>query len=313
MRVCSLFSGIGGIDIAFQKAGFDIVWANEYDKYACSTYRSNFNSVNLLEEDIRKVDAKTIPDFDVLTAGFPCQSFSIAGKQRGFNDARGELFFQVVRIAQVKKPQVIFLENVSNLLDHDEGKSFLKIYNSLVPLGYTFKYCIMNSAEYGNVPQSRERVFIVGFMDDMLCSCFQFPGKIKLTRKINDIIDRSKKHSQVYYYDNSNPYFNELLSLVKDTQAVYRIYDWGIAQKAFYICPTLTSYMEICPERIPIIIDNFGIRKLTPYECLYLQGFPDNFKFAPGTPLPKAYRQVGNSVCVPVIRRIAEQIKKVME
>ena len=124
LKVCSLFSGIGGIDLGFKQAGFDIVWANEFDKDAATTYRHNFGGEHLVEKDIRKVDVSKIPDFDILVAGFPCQSFSTAGKQLGFKDPRGDLFFQVERVAKVKRPNVIFLENVSNLLDHDEGNHF---------------------------------------------------------------------------------------------------------------------------------------------------------------------------------------------
>lgn len=136
MRVCSLFSGIGGIDLGFKQAGFEIVWANECDKYAAKTYRKNFGDKNLVEADITKIDATTIPDFEVLIAGFPCQPFSVAGKQKGFKDNRGNLFYEIVRIVDTKKPKIIFLENVANLLEHDEGKSFLTVYNALVPYGY---------------------------------------------------------------------------------------------------------------------------------------------------------------------------------
>ena len=148
MRVCSLFSGIGGIDLGFQQAGFDIVWANEFDKDAARTYRHNFGTSHLVEADIRSVDPSAIPDFDVLVAGFPCQPFSIMGFKKGFKDPRGNLFFEIARIAEAKLPKVIFLENVANLLEHDEGKSFLTVYNALVPLGYTFKYQVMDAMEY---------------------------------------------------------------------------------------------------------------------------------------------------------------------
>ena len=130
MKVCILFSGIGGIDLGFQQAGFDIVWANEFDKDAATTYRHNFGGEHLVEKDIRKVDVLEIPDFDVLVAGFPCQPFSIMGFRKGFNDPRGNLFFEIARIAEAKKPKVIFLENVANLLEHDDGKSFLTVYNA---------------------------------------------------------------------------------------------------------------------------------------------------------------------------------------
>ena len=313
MRVCSLFSGIGGIDLAFEQAGFDIVWANELDKYAADTYETNFSSDVLIRGNIKKIHTNTIPDYDILVAGFPCQAFSTAGKQRGFEDDRGSLFFQVARVVEATRPKVIFLENVANLLEHDEGKSFLTVYNALAPFGYSFKYQVMEPYEYGNRPQTRARVFIVGFLDDMDCFKFSFPEKIELTETLNSLFDRSVRHSDCYYYNEDNRFYKELKSCVNQKDCIYKIFDWGINKKPYYLCPALTAYMEKCLDRVPIILDDFGIRRLTPYECLKLQGFPSDFRFAPGTPMRKAYKQVGNSVCVPVIRRIAEQIKKVMD
>ena len=313
MRVCSLFSGIGGIDLAFQQAGFQVVWANEIDKYAANTYAHNLGSFALTIGDIAKVEISEIPEFDVLVAGFPCQPFSTAGKLKGFNDDRGELFFQIAKVVEAKKPQVIFLENVANLLEHDEGKSFLTVYNALAPLGYAFRYQVLEPYDYGNIPQGRSRIFIVGFKDEKKCENFRFPEKIQLTQNLGQFFDRSIKHSDCYYYNESNKYYGELKQIVKQKDCVYRIFDSGVVKKPYYNCPALTAYMGNCFERVPIFLDDYGIRRLTPYECLKLQGFPDDYKFAPGTPMRKAYKQVGNSVCVPVIRKIVEQIKKVME
>ena len=142
-KVCSLFSGIGGIDLGFKQGGFDIVWANEFDSAACRTYRHNFGDVYLVEADVRNVSATDIPDFDVLTAGFPCQPFSIAGRQKGFEDKRGNLFFEITRIVDAKRPKIIFLENVPNLMEHDEGRTFLVIFNSLAQFGYSVYYKVM--------------------------------------------------------------------------------------------------------------------------------------------------------------------------
>ncbi len=307
MRVCSLFSGIGGIDLGFIQVGFDVVWANEFDRDAAATYRANFGNDHLVEDDIRKIAAKDIPDFDVLAAGFPCQPFSIAGKQKGFSDPRGDLFFEIARIVEVKRPSVIFLENVPNLLEHDDGKSFLAVYNALVPYGYTFKYRVMDAYEYGNVPQHRSRIFIVAFLDYAQCTRFHFPDKIKNTVTLNDAFTRDKKHDPIYYYGPNSSYYDALVRRVTDRNALYKIYDSGISKKTYYVCPTLTANMGTYPDRVPIIIDDFGIRKITPYECLALQGFPSNFRF-PNIPLNSAYKQCGNSVVVPVIKRIAEKI-----
>lgn len=312
MKICSLFSGIGGIDLGFQQAGFDIAWANEFDKDAAATYRHNFGSEHLVEKDIRKVHVSEIPDFDVLVAGFPCQPFSIMGFRKGFNDPRGNLFFEIARIAKEKKPKVIFLENVANLLEHDDGKSFLTVYNALVPQGYAFRYQVMDAIEYSNIPQYRTRIFIVAFQDEHACERFCFPEKIELNKKLNDFIIRNKQHDESYYYNSSSIYYEDLRRIVTDKNALYKIYDSGVSKKAHYLCPTLTANMGTYPDRVPVVLDDFGIRKITPYECLALQGFPSNYRF-PKIPLASAYKQCGNSVVVPLIRSIATNIKEVIK
>lgn len=309
MKVCSLFSGIGGIDLGFQQAGFDIVWANEFDKDAATTYRHNFGGEHLVEKDIRYVDAINIPDFDVLVAGFPCQPFSSLGKKKGFLDPRGNLFFEIARIVEAKRPSVVFLENVSNLLQHDDGKTFLAIYNALVPYGYSVKYRVMDSYEYANVPQHRKRIFIVAFLDYEHCQRFSFPDKIKQDIALNDILIRNIKHDDCYYYTAESTLFKDLTRFVTDKNALYRIWDSGVSPKPYYVCPTLMANMGYYPDRVPVILDDFGIRKITPYECLALQGFPKDFRF-PKISMNSAYKQCGNSVVVPVIRRIAENIMK---
>lgn len=163
MRVCSLFCGIGGIDLAFIKAGHTVVWANDKDKYACKTYRHNFPDVPLVEADIRTIDKNSIPDFDILAAGFPCQPFSVCGKQKGFADERGNLFFEIGKIIDVKRPCIVFLENVANLTEHDNGKTFNVIHNELVGRGYYIRYLIADACDYG-IPQHRTRTYIFAFI-----------------------------------------------------------------------------------------------------------------------------------------------------
>lgn len=309
MKVCSLFSGIGGIDLGFQQAGFDVVWANEYDHDAAITYRTNFGGDFLVEKDIRTIDSNEIPNFDILVAGFPCQPFSRAGRKRGFQDPRGDLFFEIVRIVKDKKPPIVFLENVPYLVEHDNGKSFMIIHNSLVELGYYIRYAILDSKEYGNVPQTRKRVFIVAFLDLDMCQRFSYPEPIIRTKSLNDIIDRSKKHDDKYYYTGNSFFYDGLVKIVTDTRAIYKIEDAGVMKTKHYVCPTLTANMGTFPDRVPIVKDNFGIRRITPYECLALQGFPPSFMFK-GIPLNSAYKQCGNSVTASVIKRIAEKIRE---
>ena len=309
MKVCSLFSGIGGIDLGFKQAGFDIVWANEFDHDAATTYRVNFGDKHLVEKDIRQVNPNDIPNFDVLVAGFPCQPFSIVGRQKGFKDPRGNLFFEISRIIDLKRPSIVFLENVANLMEHDEGKTFLVIYNTLVQFGYVIKYKVLDSQEYGNVPQQRKRIFIVAFLDYEQCKRFSFPDPIERTVKLNDILDRTIKHDDIYYYNEGSFYYDEMIKTVIDKSVLYKINDHGVSSRKYLICPTLTANMGTFPDRVPIIRDDYGIRKITPLECLALQGFPKDFVFK-GISLNSAYKQCGNSVCVLVIKRIAEKIKE---
>ena len=310
--VVSLFSGIGGIDLGFIQAGFEVIWANELDKYACITYRHNFGSNALVEGDIRSVNATVIPKADILTAGFPCQSFSIMGYRRGFNDPRGNLFFEIARIADTMKPKIILLENVRNLIYHDNGKTFITIHNTIAEMGYGIKYAVLNASTHGNIPQDRKRTFVAAFKDYDIMNAFSFPDEIELSCGIDDIIDRSEKHSDIYYYGNDNKYYDTLNRKIPDKTGIYRIDDSGVANRKYIISPTLKANMGTYPDRVPIIRDDFGIRKLTPYECLALQGFPKEFVFK-GIPIEAAYKQSGNTVCVPVVKRIAERLYKVLD
>ena len=310
MNVISLFSGIGGIDLGFKQAGFEIVWANDNDAPACKTHKNNCGETSICEQDIRLVSVQDVPDADILTAGFPCQPFSVMGYQRGFNDPRGNLFFEIARFIDAKMPRVVFLENVKNLMEHDNGKTFLVIYNTLAQFGYSVKYKVINATDV-NIPQNRARIFIVAFRDIEDCDKFVFPEAIPLEATIETVIDRSVKHDDVYYYGSESRYFKVLNAKIVDKTGIYRIDDSGIATRKWDICPTLKANMGTYHDRVPIIRDDFGIRKLTPMECLAFQGFPKEFTFK-GISLENAYKQCGNTVCVPVIKSLAEKIKEVL-
>ena len=309
--VCSLFSGIGGIDLGFQQAGFDIVWANEIDSAACKTYRYNFENALLVEGDIHKISAENIPEFDVLTAGFPCQPFSIAGLQKGFKDRDGNHFFEITRIIDAKRPKVVFLENVPNLMGHDNGKTFLVIYNGLAQFGYSVYYRVLASNEYGNLPQIRKRIYIVAVRDDIADRVFVYPEQLPLTLQSSDIIKRSEKQHEIYYYTEPEMY-QHLASHMNDRKAIYRLTDTEVRWTKNMMCPTLTANMGTHRDRVHVIWDDFGIRKLTLRECLDFQGFPKEFYFPNSITINDAYKQIGNTVSVPVIKRIAERIKELI-
>ena len=312
LTVASMFAGIGGICLGFKQAGFEIVWANELDNAACRTYRHNFGDSYLVEGDVKDIAAKNIPDFDVLAAGFPCQSFSIGGSQKGFGDSRGSLFFEVARVIDVKRPQVVFLENVENLVEHDEGRTFLVIYNILAQYGYTVRYKVMPSNEYGNVPQGRRRIYIVAFLDIAKCDKFCFPNPIPLTKTITDIVDKTVRKDDIYYYAKSAPLYSKVDLFIGRSKNLFRIYNGSIRNlRNPKLAPTLTASMTTVSNAI-VLRDDYGIRRLTLRESLDLQGFCTSYYFPINTKIEEAYRQVGNSVSVPVVKSIAEQIRLVM-
>lgn len=309
--VCSLFSGIGGIDLGFIQAGFDIVWANEMDAAACRTYRHNFPNTNLIEGDIKRIATSDIPDCDVLTAGFPCQPFSIAGLQKGFKDRDGNLFFEITRIIDAKRPKVVFLENVPNLMKHDDGKTFLVIFNGLAQFGYTVYYRVLASNDYGNLPQIRKRIYIVAIREDISNRLYQYPEPMELTLKSSDIINRSVKQHEIYYYTEGKMY-DRLVAHMKDRKAIYRITDTEVRWTKNQMCPTLTANMGTHKDRVHVVWDDYGIRKMTLRECLDFQGFPKEFYFPNTITIDDAYKQIGNTVSVPVIARLATKIKEML-
>lgn len=309
MKVAGFFSGVGGIELGFKQAGFEIIYANEQNEKAAKTYQYNFDlSVDI--RDIRDVKASEIPDFDILVGGFPCQAFSVAGKRQGFDDekGRGNLFFELERIFKEKKPSVIFLENVKNLVGHDNGNTFRIILEHLKNAGYYIKYQVLNAMQYGNLPQNRERIYIVAFKDILKFEKFNFPEPIMLTKKISDIIDFSEKTEEKYYY---TPEKFKQYDLLKETMTDPKtLYQWRrkyVRANKSNVCPTLTANMGTGGHNVPLAITKYGFRKLTPKECFLFQGFPKNYKL-PNIANGHLYKQAGNSVSVSVIKRIADNI-----
>lgn len=310
LTFADFFSGIGAIRIGFEKAGMKCVFSNEIDKNAIITYETNFKG-KVCDKSIEKLDSNEIPNFDVMIAGFPCQSFSIAGQKKGFADDRGNLFFSVVRILHEKLPKAFLLENVKNLKTHDKGKTFATIISELEGIGYTVKYDVLNSCKHGNIPQNRERIFIVGFLDSAKANSFKFPKEITLKKNISDCLE--SKIDAKYYYSESSKIYPILLETitenVKDNNQVYQYRRKYVRANKSGVCPTLTANMGVGGHNTPLIRDDHGIRKLTPRECLNLQGFPSSYQ------LPKIsdchlYKQAGNTVCVKIIKKIAKQFAK---
>lgn len=312
LKCASLFAGVGGIDLGFETAGFKTVYANEFDPYAADTFEKNFN-IPVDRRDINTVPASELPDFDILLAGFPCQAFSIAGYRQGFNDTkgRGNLFFEVTRIIAEKKPRVAFFENVKNLVSHDNGNTFRTICKQLEDLNYKYLFQVMNSSEYGNIPQNRERIYIVAFRDKNDYANFSLPKSIPLTKTVKDIIDFDTKVDDKFYYTPEKcKFYDELHRNMVNSDTIYQWRRVYVRENKSNLIPTLTANMGTGGHNVPLILTHDkSIRKLTPRECFSAQGFPPTFKL-PEQSNGRLYKQAGNSVVVPVVARIAKEIKK---
>jgi DNA (cytosine-5)-methyltransferase 1 len=311
-KVVSLFSGIGGLDLGFDNAGFDVIWANDFDKYAVQTYKANI-SENIVHGDIR-LEKENIPKHDVLIGGFPCQPFSTLGKLKGFDDeSRGTLFFEIKTILQKHNTKIVVLENVKNLINHDKGNTFKRILNELDEIGYRCHYQILNTADFG-IPQRRNRVFIVGFNVKYFKNApFDFPSILPLEKTTQDLLDK----------DVDEKYF--LTPKIAKTIL-------GTGTKGYKVKPTIDlkisktltatmhkmhrasqdNYVTDKSSRNQISnSDRLEIRKLTTNECRLLQGFPDDWEQVVSD--AQAYKQFGNAVTVDVAYYLASKIINYIE
>ncbi|MEE0992071.1 MAG: DNA cytosine methyltransferase [Bacteroidales bacterium] len=308
-----LFAGIGGFHIALQSLGGECVFASEIDEHAKKTYLLNFGILpcgDITQEEIKK----QIPEnFDVLCAGFPCQAFSIAGYRKGFDDTRGTLFFDVVEIIKRHRPKAVFLENVKNLFTHDKGNTFKVIKNTLEELNYKVFFKICNAMDYANIPQNRERIFIVCFDKNQVVedTVFSFPTKIELTKTIQDCIDYSLTDEKLFYTQKMSHY-DELVKGVTSKKTIYQWRRQYVRENKSNVCPTLTANMGTGGHNVPLILTDYGIRKLSPKECLNFQGFPENFIFPDNIPNSAKYKQAGNSVVVPLIYEVCKNIVQII-
>jgi len=308
LKVADLFAGVGGIALGFKNNGFKIVWANEIDKNASITYRANFDH-KLIEDDIKNLNLESLEDIDIVTAGFPCQPFSIAGYRKGFDDDRGNLFFEIIKIIDKKNPKIVFLENVKNLETHNKGNTFNTIKNELTKRKYYIKYKVLNTCEYSDIPQNRERIYILAFKDKKVYNDFEFPNKINKKKNITNLLFNEVE--DIYYYKNS-----KLYDRIKDQIKKGKIYQWRriyLRENKSDLCPTLTANMGTGGHNVPLIADDKGIRKLTPRECFRFQGFLDNYILPKSLSNTSLYKQAGNSVSVPIITEIAKNLLKALK
>lgn len=312
--VASFFGGVGGIDLGFEQTNkFRSAYINEFDKNAQETIATNFPDVKLDRRDIHEVKAEDVPSTDVIVGGFPCQAFSIAGYRKGFEDERGDLFFELLRIIRHHNPSAIFIENVKNMVTHGEGNTFKVIREALTLNNYYIKWKVMNGKDYGNIPQNRERIYIAGFLDKNAFDKFEFPKETELTNGLDTVIDfKSKVEDKYYYREGAQNFYDKLEETITSQNSVYQWRRQYVRENKSGVVPTLTANMGTGGHNVPLILSDHGIRKLTPREAFNVQGFPKEFKL-PEISNGQLYKQAGNSVVVPVIRRIAEKIAHALD
>ena len=313
MKFIDLFAGLGGFRVALESLGAECVYSNEWDEPVQKVYYENFG--DMPEGDITQVDEKTIPDHDILCAGFPCQAFSISGKQRGFEDSRGTLFFDVARIVKEKKPKVVFMENGKNFATHNNGHTLDVVKGTMEELGYTFFQKILNAVDYG-VPQKRERIYMVCFRNDLNVTDFSYPKPFKLTRHVEDFLLEDESEVEYLYVNRPDTYMNGK----EDNQYSNKSIRLGIVNKGgqgerIYstkgIAITLSAYGGGVFAKTGGYLINGKTRKLHPKECARIMGYPDTYKICSSD--NQAYKQFGNSVVIDVLQLIAVEIGKTLE
>jgi DNA (cytosine-5)-methyltransferase 1 len=319
-KVGCLFAAIGGFAHAYQQAGATVAWANEKDDFATITFRENFPNVTHYHKPIEELSviADSLERVDILTAGFPCQPFSIAGNRLGFKDARGVLFLDIIRLIKEfgdKKPKILVMENVKNLKSHDKGRTFKRIQTEIQKAGYWFPDTnakILNTATHTDIPQNRERIFMVALsMQHFKSSNFEFPIELPRgsLRSVREFLDLNKKADSVHYFEKGSQYYPLFIDAVEngDPKAVYQLRRIYVRQNKSDVCFTLTASMGMGGHNQPVIKDRWGIRKLTPRECARLQGYEDEWFVIPEhVSRSQLYKQFGNSVTVPLVKKIAE-------
>lgn len=303
-----LFAGLGGFRIALESLGAKCVYSNEWDKAAQNTYKANFGDIP--EGDITKVDEKTIPNHDILCAGFPCQPFSISGKQKGFEDSRGTLFFDVARIVKEKKPKIVFMENVKNFATHDNGHTLDVVKRTMEELGYTFNQKVLSAVDYG-VAQKRERIYMVCFRNDLNVTDFKYPEPIKLVKHVEDYLIDDENELKNLYVERKDTYFNYSNDDFYSNKSIrLGIVNKGGQGERIYstkgIAITLSANGGGVFAKTGGYLVNGKTRKLHPRECARIMGYPDNYKICDNT--NEAYKQFGNSVVIDVLQYIGLQI-----
>jgi DNA (cytosine-5)-methyltransferase 1 len=306
LKLTDLFAGTGAFTRAFENTGkVECIFSNDMISASKQIYDSNFKH-NLTLQDLNTIEVSDIPKHDILTGGFPCQPFSIAGKREGFEDERSNVFWKILKIIDYHSPKCVVLENVKNLLSHDNGNTFKVIKENLESKGYTVSWKVLNTAEITGIPQHRERIYIVclkaGVFD------FNFPDVQK--QQIESLLEDTVPEK--YYYTEKSSTWNLVKESVIKQNTIYQYRRVYVRENKSNECPTLTANMGSGGHNVPIVLDKKGIRKLTPRECFNFQGFPQDYVL-PTLADCHLYKLAGNAVSLPVVQLIANQLVRLLE
>lgn len=312
LKMIDLCAGTGAFSYAFKNVGIETVFANDFDKFSEKAYRGNFPDHLFSTDNITDINIETIPKHNILCAGFPCQSFSLAGKKKGFEDIRANVFFKIIDIMKYHKPSIVILENVKNLVSHDSGETFKRIQKEITDAGYYYKYSILSTCDLTGVPQGRERIYIICFRNPLLCSLFNFNFPKVVKKNLNEIIDYDV--NEKYYYSDKYKIYQTLLDgMTKsiDENVVYQFRRFYVRENKNGCCPTLTANMGTGGHNVPLILINDRIRKLTPQECFRLQGFPEDY-ILPDCSDAGLYKLAGNAVTIKIVELIVNKIMSIL-
>ena len=306
MKHIDLFAGTGAFTEVLKKYKSKCVFSNDFIESSKNIYTINHPECNFVLKDILDVQPDEIPNFDLLTGGFPCQPFSIAGQRKGFEDTRSNVFWKIMEILSFHKPRYFILENVKNLTSHDKGNTFKTILSNLESIGYKIKYKVLDTSKITGVPQHRERIYIVGFLNESDFDKFNFNFEEKKLLPLSDFFEENVQDK--YYYTPKSKIYPMLLENITKQDTIYQYRRVYVRENKSLVCPTMTANMGSGGHNVPIILDKTNkIRKLTPRECFNLQGFPNDF-ILPKLSDNKLYSLAGNAVSPPVVELIIKAL-----
>lgn len=313
MRYIDLFAGTGAFSYVLEQKGFECVFANDIEESSQKIYEENHKGIPFVLGDLNEISVETIPNHDLLCAGFPCQPFSIAGKREGFKDQRSNVFWKIMEIIQYHHPAILILENVKNLTSHDKGKTFEIISSSLNKLGYHMRYHILDTSKITSVPQHRERIYMVAFRNETLWNKFNLDFEATKNKPVREFLETNIPKK--YYYTEKLQVFpvirESITKPVYETNTIYQYRRYYVRENKKNQCPTLTANMGSGGHNVPLVLDENGIRKLTPRECFNLQGFPKEYKLPPISD-SSLYKLAGNAVSVPILELIVGRLLTVI-